>query len=65
MKDMTKTNKQSVSRAAISASHPFGWQLGDGLCFGQSPKSSANSIMPTGNVVAEQLRSDYRLVEHC
>jgi hypothetical protein len=67
MKALTKTTRQAViaqSQRTIGASHPFGWQLGGDLCFGQSPKSSANSIMPTGNVVAEQLRSDYRLFEH-
>lgn len=63
MTNLTKTTRQAM-RAAIGASHPFGWQLDGGLCFGQFPKSSASSIMPTGNVVAEQLRSDYRLVEH-
>jgi hypothetical protein len=65
MKALTNTTRLKVGGAAISSLHPFGWRRGGFVCLGQSPKPSANSIMLTGNVVSEQLGSDYRLFEHC
>jgi hypothetical protein len=62
MKALTKTTRDKVGSAATGSLHPFGWRRSGFICFGQSPKSSANSIMPTGSVVLEQLPSDYRLV---
>jgi hypothetical protein len=65
MTGLINTIKQSVGGAAECVMHPFGWQLGAVVCFGLSPRTSANSNMPNGILTSAILRSDYRQFEHC